>query len=121
MALGPALGRLGAGTLLALRQRLELASIDVEEELLRIVGLMAGALVTVLLFTLALAAAATVVVVLFWNEARIAALLGVTLFFTLAGAAAASALVRSVRDKPRFLDATLTELERDRQLFAQQP
>jgi uncharacterized membrane protein YqjE len=26
--------------------------------------------------------------------------------------------MRSLRDKPRFLDATLTELERDRELWA---
>jgi uncharacterized membrane protein YqjE len=118
MALGPSLSRLGAGTLLALRQRLELASVDVEEEMLRLVGLIAGALVTALLFALALAAGAATVVVLFWDSARIAALLGVTLSFAGGGAMAASALARSLRDKPRFLDATLTELERDRELWA---
>jgi uncharacterized membrane protein YqjE len=112
VALGPSLGRLGAGVLLGVRQRLELASLDVEEEMLRLTGLIAGVLVTALLFTLALAAGAATIVVLFWDSARIAALLGVTLFF------AASALTRSLRDKPRFLDATLTELERDRESWA---
>jgi uncharacterized membrane protein YqjE len=118
MALGRSLTQLAAGTLLALRQRLELASLDVEEELLRLVGLIAGALVAALLFTLALAAGATTVVVLFWDQGRIAALVGVTLFFTLAGAVAAGAFSRALRDRPRFLDATLTELERDRQAWS---
>ena len=118
MALGPSLGRLGAGALLALRQRLELASLDVEEEMLRLVGLIAGALVTALLFTLALGAGAATIVVLFWDQARSAALVGVTLFFAIAGALAAGALGRALRDKPRFLDGTLTELERDRELWA---
>jgi uncharacterized membrane protein YqjE len=121
MALGPSLSRLGAGTLLAIRQRLELASLDVEEEMLRLVGLIAGALVTALLFALALAAGAATVVVLFWDSARIAALLGVTVFFAASGALAASALTRSLREKPRFLDATLTELERDRAQWATGP
>jgi len=86
--------------------------------LLRLVGLVAGVLVTALLFTLALAAGAATVVVLFWDQARISALVGVTLFFGIAGALAAGALGRTLRDKPRFLDATLTELERDRELWA---
>jgi uncharacterized membrane protein YqjE len=119
MALGSSLGRLGAGAVLALRQRLELASLDVEEELLRLVGLIAGALVAALLFALALAAGAATVVVLFWDQARIAALVGVTLFFAAGGGLAARALMRSLRDKPRFLDATLTELERDRELWGE--
>jgi uncharacterized membrane protein YqjE len=118
VALGPSLGRLGAGVLLGVRQRLELASLDVEEEMLRLTGLIAGVLVTALLFTLALAAGAATIVVLYWDSARIAALLGVTLFFAAGGAVAASALTRSLRDKPRFLDATLTELERDRESWA---
>jgi uncharacterized membrane protein YqjE len=121
MALGSGVSRLAAGALLALRQRLELASIDIEEELLRLVGLVAVALVAALLFALALAAAAATVVVLLWDSARIAALVGVTLFFVLAGALAAGALARSLRDKPRFLDATLTELEHDRETWGGQP
>jgi uncharacterized membrane protein YqjE len=122
MALGPRLSGLAAGTLLALRQRLELASLDVEEELLRLAGLIAGALVAALLLALALAAGAATVVVVFWDHGRVAALVGVTLFFTAAGALAAGALARTLRGKPRFLDATLTELERDREAWAgQQP
>jgi uncharacterized membrane protein YqjE len=121
MPLRTSLGRLAAGSLSALRQRLELASLDVEEELLRLAGLIATALVTSLLFAMALAAAAATVVVLFWDQGRIAALVGVTLFFSAGGVIAAGALSRSLRDKPRFLDATLTELERDRQAWARQP
>ncbi|MCM2250867.1 MAG: phage holin family protein [Ramlibacter sp.] len=115
MSLGESLGRLGASSLLVARQRLELASLDVEEELLRLGGLLAGALVTALMLALALAGAAATVVIYFWEEARLAASLGVTAFFCAAAALMAWRLARALRDKPRFLAGTLAELDKDRQ------
>jgi uncharacterized membrane protein YqjE len=115
MALGQSLSRLGANSLQMARQRLELASLDVEEELLRIGGLLAGALVTALMLALALAGAAAAFVIYFWEGARVAASLGVTGFFALAGALMVWRLARALRDKPRFLAGTLAELDRDRQ------
>jgi uncharacterized membrane protein YqjE len=113
MALAQSLARLGASALQTARQRLELAALDVEEELLRIGGLLAGVLVTALMLALALASAAATFVIYFWDGARLAATLGVTGFFALAGALMAWRLARALRDKPRFLAATLAELERD--------
>lgn len=113
MALGQSLAQLGASSLKIARQRLELASLDVEEELLRIGALLAGALVTALMLALALAGAAASLVIYFWEGARLAASLGVTGFFALAGALMAWRLARALRDKPRFLAGTLAELDRD--------
>lgn len=113
MALGQSLARLGASLLEIARQRLELAALDVEEELLRLGGLLAGALVTALMLALALASAAATFVIYFWDGARLAATLGVTGFFALAGALMAWRLARALRDKPRFLAGTLAELDRD--------
>ena len=84
MPLGGGLRRLGATYLLIARQRLELAALDVEEELLRAALLVAGMLACVALACLALAAAAATIVVVWWDTHRLAALLGVTLFFGLA-------------------------------------
>jgi uncharacterized membrane protein YqjE len=115
MALGQSLTRLAASSLVLARQRLELASLDVEEELLRIGSLLAGALVTALMLALALASAAATFVIYFWDGARLAATLGVTAFFVLSGALMAWRLARAVRDKPRFLAGTLAELDKDRE------
>lgn len=115
MALGQSLIRLGASSLMLARQRLELASLDVEEELLRLGALLAGALVTALMLALALAGAAATFVIYFWEGARLAASLGVTAFFALVAALMAWRLARAVRDKPRFLAATLAELDKDRE------
>jgi uncharacterized membrane protein YqjE len=114
MALGQTLSRLGASLLLVASQRLELASIDVEEELLRLGALLAGTLVTSMMLALALAAAATTVVVYYWDTARLAALLGVTGLFTVAGLAMAWRLSHALREKPRFMASTLAQLNKDR-------
>lgn len=121
MALGQTLTQLGASSLLLVRQRLELASLDVEEELLRLGGLLAGALVTALMLALALASAAATFVIYFWEGARLAATLGVTVFFALTAVLMAWRLARALRDKPRFLAATLAELDRDREQWPGQP
>jgi uncharacterized membrane protein YqjE len=113
MALGQSLTRLAASALQIARQRVELASLDVEEEMLRIGGLLAGALVTALMLALALASAAATFVIYFWDGARLAATLGVTAFFLLAGVLMAWRLTRALQEKPRFLEGTLAELDRD--------
>lgn len=121
MALARNLAQLGASSLLLARQRLELASLDVEEELLRIGLLLAGALVTALMLALALSAAAATIVIYFWEGARLAAAIGVTGFFTLAGVLMVWRLVSALRNKPRFLAATLAELDKDGQRLGEQP
>ena len=121
MGLGRNLAHLAAGSLVLVRQRLELASIELEEELLRIGLLLAQALVTAVLLALALMATAASVVIYFWDAARMAAALGVTVFFALAAALTAWRLMVALREKPSFLAATLAELDKDAQRLGGQP
>lgn len=114
MALGQTLARLGESLLLVVRQRLELASLDVEEELLRLGSLLAGTLVTALVLALALASAATTVVVYFWDSARLAALVTVTVLFGAIGLTLLWRLSRALRNKPRFMASSLAQLDQDR-------
>lgn len=121
MGLGRNLARLAGDSLLVVRQRLELASLEVEEELLRIGLLLAHALVTALMLALALLAAGATVVIYFWDAARMTAAIGVTGFFTLAAVLMAWRLACALRDKPSFLAATLAELDKDAQRMGSQP
>lgn len=121
MGLGRNVARLAAGSLLLVRQRLELASIEVEEGLLRIGLLFARALVAALMLALALMAAAATVIIYFWESARMTAALGITGFFTLAAALMAWRLAVALRDKPSFLAATLCELDKDAERLGAQP
>lgn len=113
MSLGDSLGRLGATSLLLVRQRLELAALDVEEELAHAGSFLVSTLIAALPGTLALAALAATIVVLFWDSARMAALVSVTAVFFAATAAALWRCQRALRDKPRFLGVTLGELAKD--------
>ncbi len=107
------MARVAGRSLLLLRQRIELASMDVEEELLRFAALLAGILAAVLLAALALAAAAAGLVVFYWDSARLAALGGVAAFFAAASGLVAWRLSCALRAKPRFMAATLAELDKD--------
>lgn len=118
MALGQTLSRLSSNVLHALHRRLELASLDVEEELLRIVGLLAFALAATMLLGMAVATAAATVVVALWDVSRLAALIGVTCVFAACGLAMAWHIARTLRNKPRFMAATLTELRKDRDMWS---
>ena len=113
MSLGQTLSRLSASLWLVASQRLELASLDVEEELLRFAGLLAGILATALMFTLALAATASAVVVYFWDTARLTALLSVAGLFAVAAVALVWRLSQALRNKPRFMANTLAQLGKD--------
>ena len=121
MGLGRNLARLSAGSLLLVRQRLELASIEVEEELLRTALLFARTLVAALLLALARVFAAATVIIVFWDSARVAAALGVTACFAVGGGWVAWRLASALRARPPFLAATLAELHKDAERLGAQP
>ena len=121
MGVGGHLTRLAAGSILLVRQRLELASLEIEEELLRVALLLAGALATALMLGLALLAAGATVIIYFWDVARVTAAILVTLFFALAAGLGAWRLACAVRDKPGFLAASLAELDKDVERLKDRP
>lgn len=114
MSLRQTFSKLISSLLLVASQRLELAALDVEEELLRLGSILAGTLVTVLILALALAAAAATVVTYYWETSRMSALLGVTGFFAISGCLMVWRLSNAWRDKPRFMASTLAQLKKDR-------
>ncbi len=117
MSLADTLRQIGTGALGLARQRLELAALDIEEEMLRVGTLLAALLVAVLLGTLAVATAIALVVVLFWDTARVPAL--ATCFVVLAAGTALVAwrLAQALRTKPPLLATTLAELDKDAASF----
>jgi len=94
--------------------RLDLLVTEIEEERLRLLQLLwwaAAALFAILIGVLLLA---LLIVVLFWDTHRIAALAVLAGLFLAAGAALAAGVRSRMRDRPRMLSATLTELGKDR-------
>jgi uncharacterized membrane protein YqjE len=117
-SVGQGLRSLAAGYTLAARQRLELAALDVEDELQHAGRMLAGMLAVAFFVTLALAALGAAVVIAFWDGARLAAVLGVTGAYTAGAVLAWQRLVRAWAAKPPFLDATITELRKDGERLA---
>jgi uncharacterized membrane protein YqjE len=115
MAITDSIVRLGTSLIATLHTRLELASVEIEEEFGRygsyfiwsLVGLFCG-VVTILLLIL-------LVLILCWDSHRELALFGLIAIFGLATLAIVFYLKTAFKNKPRLLAATLNELQSDLQ------
>jgi uncharacterized membrane protein YqjE len=107
------LAQLGGTLLAAAQTRVELLTVEIGEDLQRGIRVLIWALVAALAGILGLLLAGITVIVYFWETHRIGASVGVTLVFLLGAAFAGLNLRKWLHDKPRLLDGTRTELERD--------
>jgi uncharacterized membrane protein YqjE len=113
MAFGDAVAQLAGSAVLILRQRLEIAALDVEEELLRLGLLFLVSIAAVLLAGFGCAALAGAVLVHYWDSARLGAIFAVAGAFAAASAGCAAWVLRASRAKPGLLHGTLGELACD--------
>ena len=105
---------LGDHLLASLQARIELVSIELQEEKFRLIqtclwigaALFAGAM--------ALTFASLTLVYLFWDTARLAVLTGLTLFYTTGAVVIIIAFRRYLARQPRPFAATIEELQEDR-------
>ena len=94
--------------------RLELATTELEEERLRLVGLLISAAITLMLLGMAVVMCTAFVVVAMWDSHRLLALTAFTvLFLTLAGVAVWQVRTRLHQGSQLFA-ASLAELQQDR-------
>lgn len=100
MALVRSLTGAGTGSQQIAGQQRQPASLDVEEEGLRIAGLLAGALVSALMLALAAAGAAATFAVHFWGDSRLPTTGGAATFFTMAAVLMAWRVACALRAKP---------------------
>lgn len=93
--------------------RLELAATELEEERLRLVGLLISAVITLMLFGMAVLMCTAFVVVAMWDSHRLLAVGGLALVYV--GAAWLSVVRWRARaaSRPPFMSVTLAELQRD--------
>jgi uncharacterized membrane protein YqjE len=108
------LARVSENALQILKQRLELAAIDIEEELLRFGLLLVTTMIALLLSSISIVLIAAAVMVYFWDTAKWSALLSMCALFLSLGIIMAFKLCQAIKSKPRFMAATLSELEKDR-------
>lgn len=111
-----------AATLVAIVQtRLELLSIDLEEEREHLFSIMLLALVAVFLLGIGVVLAAILLVVIYWETHRILVLTILTVLFLLVGIATGAYALYKVRTKPRLFSSSLSELQKDSQQLDSRP
>lgn len=120
MGLGEALSGLASTTVATLRTRLELATVEFEEQRERIKVMLFLVVIAALFVCFALVALSALVVVLFWDSYRVAALVGVVLAYIVIAAIAFYALKANAAASRPF-SATLRELERDAEVLRRRP
>lgn len=111
-----------AGTLLVIFQtRLELLSLEVEEERLNIKQMLLYGSIAVLFFGLATILLTTFVVVVFWDSYRLQVLASFIGLYFVVGLLALNALQRGANKKSHLFSASLAALADDRDQLAPRP
>lgn len=113
MSITAAAGRIAASVLDMAHTRLELATLEVQEEWQRMLAYLAATLMAVLLGAGALMLAALFVILLFWDSYRLAAVGAMAALFALAGALIYLKARAGFAARPQLLSATLAELRND--------
>jgi uncharacterized membrane protein YqjE len=103
-------------TLVALAHtRLDLASTEIEEQAERLVSLLMWGVAAVFVGSAALLLCALALAAAFWETHRMLVTIGLALAGLAVAAATIWGFVSRVRARPRFLEATLAELAKDRE------
>lgn len=111
-----------AGTLLAILQtRLELLSIEMEEERLRVGQILLYGSVALTFFAMSIMLLTAFILVLFWEEHRLLVLGGFSALFLTVGLVAWGALCRVARGRSKLFSTSLSELAHDRDRLASRP
>lgn len=113
MAIVESVSRL-AGTLIGLLQtRLELATVELEEETLRFFSYLLFALAAMFCIGMAILLGTLLIVVIFWDTYRVAVLVSLIAAFGLIGILIGLGIRNNYRSKPKMLSHTLSELSKD--------
>lgn len=102
-------------TLIGIAQtRFELLTTELQEEIQRAAGLIVWGFITLLAAGVGLIFIGVTIIVTYWDTNRVAAALWVTGGFLALAVIAVTVLIVRARSRPRLMDATRTELAKDR-------
>lgn len=109
-----ALRSLLATSVALLRTRFELLAVEVQEEKVRLLSLLAWAAAALVLLAFGTIFLAVFVTVLLWDSHRLLALGAFTAVFLVGGAVALATALRLARTPSRLFAASIAELDQDR-------
>ncbi len=105
--------RLLATLLAIVRTRVELFSVEFEEEVDRLASLLLSAVLSLFFLGIAIILIAVLIVVAFWEENRLAALGFLALFFSCIGIFSGAVFLKKVKSRTRLFSQSLDELTKD--------
>lgn len=115
------LSMFGATLVAIVHTRLELLSLDLEEEREHLFSIMLTALIAVFLLGIGVVLSAILLVVIFWETHRLLVLGILTVFFLLVGIATGALALYKIRAKPRIFSSSLSELQKDTEQLSSRP
>ncbi|MEB0137955.1 MULTISPECIES: phage holin family protein [unclassified Undibacterium] len=113
MAILDSLGQLSATMLGIVQTRLELVSVEIEEEVQRLHALILWSLAALFCACFALLLLALLLIVLFWDSNRLLIIISLLAVFGGAALVLAGLVRQRLRSKPRLLAMSLNELNND--------
>lgn len=105
---------LADGLIGSVHDRIELFTVELQEEKLRLVQTLLWVGAVGVLAMLAVIMTSFALVILFWDTARVAVVVGLTLAYVAGFAGAVVGFRRFLRRQPKPFDSTLRELREDR-------
>jgi len=103
-------------TIIAFAQtRLELLTTELQEEIQHAAGMLVWGFIALLSAGVGLVFVGVTIIVVYWDSQRVLAAILVTAAFVVLAVISMVVLVMKTRNKPRLLDATRTELLKDRE------
>lgn len=119
MAITDSIVRLGTSLIETLHTRLELASVEIEEEFGRYAGYFLLSLLALFCGIVSILLIILLVLILFWDSHRELALFGLITLFGIATLSIVAYLKSAIKNKPRLFSASLNELQNDLQTLRQ--
>jgi len=117
MAIFATVGRIGTTVLAMIETRLALAALEIEEESQRLLGYFMLALLSLILFGIALVLVSLTIILVFWDSYRLQAAIGLAALFGVAATVIIMKLKSAFAARPRMLASTVAELNKDVHFF----
>ena len=117
MSISDSFNRITATLVAMLHTRLELASVELEEELLRFSSYFIYALIALYCAGVAISLGIFLIIALFWDDHRIAVLLCLIILFGATSIFVAAWLRKQFLNKPRLFGQSISELKKDADLI----
>jgi len=115
------LSMFGATLVAIVHTRLELLSLDLEEERERLFSILLTTLIAVFLLGIGVVLSAILLVVIFWETHRLLVLGILMVFFLLLGTVIGAMALHKIRSKPRIFSSSLSELQKDTEQLSSRP